>query len=436
MAKHKHLTEEERGAIQEGLDQGKSLRRIGLELGRDPTTIAKEVRSRRIFRKTGGIGNKFNDCVYRFECSEVRLCDRSCRGKPCKRCTINMCIKLCGLYEKDVCENRDKPPGVCNGCKTRHKCTMEKAYYSARSAQGEYLHVLGESRSGICADEQEIARLNSYISPLIKNGHSIHHIAVNAKDKIMWSEKTLYKYVDASLFDARNIDLRRKVRFRPRKSRHESLKVDRSCHIERGYSDYLAYIEGNPKEHTVEMDTCHGRIGGKCLLTLHFVRAHFMLAFILDDCTAASVSAAFWRLREALGHELYSKLFPVLLGDRGSEFTDPRSIEFDGEGEGVSRVFYCDPQRSDQKGSLESNHRLIRYVIPKGTSMDNFNQDDISLMMNHINSYGREEMNDRTPYQMFQFLFGEDGVAALKKIGAELIPVTDIVLHPKLIKKA
>jgi len=434
MIKHKHLTEEERGAIQEGLDQGKSYRRIGRELGRDPTTIAKEVRSRRIFKKTGSIGSKFNDCVYRFECSEVRLCNLSCRGKPCKRCKINSCIKLCGHYEKDVCENREKPPGVCNGCKRRNKCTMEKAFYSARSAHDEYLHVLSESRSGICADEQEIARLNSYISPLIKNGQSIHNIAVNAKDKIMWSEKTLYKYVDAGVFDARNIDLRRKVRFRPRKSRHESLKVDRSCHIGRGYGDYLAYIQGSPEEHTVEMDTCHGVKGGKCLLTLHFVRAHFMLAFILDACTSAEVSAAFCRLRGVLGNELYAKLFPILLGDRGAEFSDPKAIEFDEEGEGVSRVFYCDPQRSDQKGSLESNHRFVRCVIPKGKSMNNRNQDDISLMMDHINSYGRTYLNDRTPYHLFQFLFGEDGIAAQEKLGANLISARDIVLHPKLFK--
>jgi IS30 family transposase len=266
------------------------------------------------------------------------------------------------------------------------------------------------------------------------NGQSIHHILANSKDEVMYSEKTMYKYVDAGLFDARNIDLRRKVRFRPRKSNHESLKIDRSCHLGRSYTDYQAFTLDNPKQHTVEIDTVYGKVGGKCLLTLHFVCAHFMLAYILNACTAAAVKSIFIHLRNLLDTVLYVKLFPVLLADRGSEFTDPKSIEVDEEGECVSRVYYCDPQQSQQKGSLETNHRFIRYFIPKGTSMDNFTQQHISLMMNHINSYGREELKDRSPYSMFEFLFNKDGKSALEKLGVKLIPSNEIILNPKLFK--
>ena len=248
----------------------------------------------------------------------------------------------------------------------------------------------------------------------------------------MWSEKTIYKYVDMGLFKARNIDLRRRVRFRPRKSKHESLKIDRACYIGRTYADFQKCSADNPHLHVVEMDTVFGRQGGKCLLTLHFKTAHFMLAFILDACTSAAVNNAIGYLRDTLGLPLYSKLFPLLLGDRGSEFSDPRSIEVDESGEIVSRVFYCDPQQSQQKGSLEKNHVMIRFVIPKGASMDMFIQDDISLMMDHINSYGRAELNDRTPYHMFEFLFGSD---ALKILGVSLIPPDKIILRPSLLKK-
>jgi IS30 family transposase len=251
----------------------------------------------------------------------------------------------------------------------------------------------------------------------------------------MHSEKTIYNYVGKGLLSAKNLDLRRKVRFRPRKSRHESLKVDRSCHIGRTYLDYKSHIANNPKEHTVEMDTVYGRIGGKCLLTLHFVNAHFMLAYIMDACTSAAVAKAFTWVRETLGTDLYSRFFPLLLGDRGSEFTNPKTIEFDVEGEGVSRVFYCDPQQSQQKGSLENNHRFIRYVIPKGSSMDHFTQKDVSLMMSHINSYGRYELKERTPYHMFEFMFGEDGKEVLKKLDVNLVLPNEIVLRPKLLKK-
>jgi IS30 family transposase len=251
----------------------------------------------------------------------------------------------------------------------------------------------------------------------------------------MYSEKTIYKYVDLGLFAARNIDLRRKVRFKPRKSNHESLKVDRRCHIGRTYDDYNKYMEENPGYHVVQMDTVHGSIGGKCLLTLHFVDAHFMLAYIMDACTAEDVKKVFSQLREILGLELYSWLFPVLLGDRGSEFTDPKSIEFDEEdGEEVSRVFYCDPLQSQQKGALENNHIQIRCIIPKGKPMDKYTQQNILTMMNHINSYSREALKNRTPYYMFELLYGDDGHKAIEKLGVKLIPNDKILLRPRLLK--
>jgi IS30 family transposase len=238
--------------------------------------------------------------------------------------------------------------------------------------------------------------------------------------------------MDSGLFTARNIDMLRKVRFRPRKSRHELLRVDKSCHVGRTYDNYMAYILTFPNCHIVEMDTVFGKMGGKCLLTLHFVNAHFMLAYILDSCTSEAVNKAFADLRKTLGNKLFSQLFPILLGDRGSEFTNPKPIECDEEGELVSRVFYCDPQQSQQKGALENNNGMIRRVIPKGISMDMYTQQDISMMMDHINSYSRKSINDRTPYYLFGCIYGND---TLKKLGANLIPHDKIILHPTLLKK-
>ena len=47
----------------------------------------------------------------------------------------------------------------------------------------------------------------------------------------MCSEKTLYNYVDACLFDVRNIDLPRKVKFRERYKKPEF--KDTSCDSQR-----------------------------------------------------------------------------------------------------------------------------------------------------------------------------------------------------------
>jgi len=433
MSKYKHLSEDDRYVIMHSLDNNKSFKKIGSDLGRDCTTISKEVRSKRVFKQTGCFGNVFNDCAHRKECTVNDLCNGSpCRNKYCKRCTKMRCGTLCDVYVREICKKRETPPYVCNGCDMKSRCSLEKALYTARGAHMEYKNVLSESRSGICADEDEIQRLNNHMSPLIMNGQSVHNILTNSPGKIMWSAKTIYKYVDLGLLNARNIDLRRKVRFRPRKSKHESLKIDKACHIGRTYADFQKYTVDNPHLHVVEMDTVFGKQGGKCLLVLHFKLAHFMFAFLIDACTAEAVNNVFAYLMNTLGLELYSKLFPVLLGDRGSEFTDPKSIEQAGTCASVSRVFYCDPQQSQQKGSLEKNNEMIRYIIPKGNSMDLFSQQDISLMMDHINSYGRHELKDRTPYEMFNFLFGSE---ALKILGVNLVPPDDIVLRPSLLKK-
>jgi IS30 family transposase len=434
MTNYKHLSEDERYKIQNALDARKSFKQIARELNRDCSTISKEIRARRVFKQTGAFGNPFNDCVFRSECQENTLCNYGpCRRKLCKRCTNNMCWKLCVNYEKKECEKRNKPPYVCNGCGLRNRCTLEKAIYIARGAQVEYKEIMRESRSGVNISEEELSRLNELISPGLKKGQSIHHVVTSSRGKVMWSEKSIYKFVHLGLLNANNFDLPRKVRFRLRKSKHESLKVDTACRINRTYEDYKHFMEQNPDTNVVQMDTVYGKRGaGKCLLTLHFVNAHFMLAYILDARTAHAVNSVFASLRIALGIELYVKLFEVLLGDNGSEFSDPKSIEFDENGEGVSRVYYCDPQQSQQRGAQEVNHTFIRRIIPKGISMNSYCQEHISIMMDNINSYGREIINDRTPYHMFEFLYGTE---AIRKLGVNLVPPDDIRLLPALLKK-
>jgi len=433
MKNYKHLSEDERYKIQHGLDAKMSFKQIARELSRDCSTISKEIRARRVFKQTGALGTPFNDCVYRSECSENSLCtDGPCRRRTCKRCTDKRCRSLCSNYEKILCEKREKPPYVCNGCGSKSRCTLEKALYAARNAQSEYREVMKESRSGVCIHEDELSRLDKYISPKLKNGQSVHNAVANSLGTVMWSEKTIYKYVHLGLLKANNFDLPRKVRFRPRRSKHESIKMDKACRVNRKYEDYKTFMEENPGVHVVQMDTVIGKQGGKCLLTLHFVDAHYMLAYLLDACTSDAVTSAFASLRKRLGIELYSELFQVLLGDNGSEFSNPKAIEFDENGECVSRVFYCDPQQSQQKGSLEVNHTMIRRIIPKGTPMEPYSQENISLMMDHVNSYGRKKINNRTPYHMFEFLYGKDG---LKKLGANLIQHDEIILRPTLLKK-
>ena len=128
------------------------------------------------------------------------------------------------------------------------------------------------------------------------------------------------------------------------------------------------------------------------MLTVFFTNSELMLAFLRDHNTARSVTEVINSLDTTLGRKLFQELFPVVLTDRGSEFTDPLAIECDmTTGELRTRIFFCDPQRSDQKGACEVTHEMIRRVLPKGTSFDHLIQDDIDLMMSHINSYTRKK---------------------------------------------
>ena len=311
-------------------------------------------------------------------------------------------------------------------------CTLEKRIYSAALAQKEYEAVRSESRQGIQLTEEEALRLNSLISPLLIKGQSLHHICIGHADEIMVDERSLYNYVTSGIFTAKNLDMPRVVRMGKRKKKKDRFKVDKKCRIGRTYKDFLAFMEKNPGLPIVEMDSVEGKKGGRILLTLHFTVPQFMLAFIRDTNTSQSVIDIFNRLYLDLRPESFRRLFQVLLGDNGSEFSNPSAIETDPQGGCRARVFYCDPQASYQKGAAENNHTLIRRIIPKGTSLDHFTQEDITLMMNHINSYGRANLGDKTPYEVFASLYGED---VLRKMGADLIPPDKVTLRPSLLRK-
>ena len=280
--------------------------------------------------------------------------------------------------------------------------------------------------------EQEMSRLNAFVTPLILQWQSIHQIYVNYADTLMCSEKTLYNYIDHGFFDARNIDLPRKVRYRPRKKEQE-FKVDRGCYVGRNYVDYQQFLLKHPNAHTVQMDSVIGTVGGKVLLTIHFPETSFMMAFLRDANTSQSVIDVFDYLYRKLGKDLFEKLFPVILTDRGSEFFNPKMIECEPScGIRRTNVFYCDPSSPYPKGSIEVNHELVRRILPKGTSFDKLTQTDIDHMMNHINSYRRAKLGNWTPYEAFTFYYGKE---ALEKLGCSQIDQSCVVMTPKLFKR-
>ena len=225
----------------------------------------------------------------------------------------------------------------------------------------------------------------------------------------MCSEKEIYNLIDIGALEIKNIDLPRKVRYRNKPKRTTYYKIDKKCLDGRKYIDFLNYTKENPDINIVEMDSVEGKKGGKVLLTIHFVNCNFMLAFIRDHNDSQSVINIFNEIEDKLNIGIFRKLFPIILTDNGSEFSNPTKIEFNNiTSEKRTQIFYCEPGRSDQKGSCEVNHELIRRVLPQGTSFDNLSQNDLDLLMSHINSYKRKKLNDCSPLQLFNLIYGNN----------------------------
>lgn len=433
MSKQKHLTLDSRIIIETQLNQHNSFKGIAKLLDKDCTTIAKEIKNHICFEKSGSLGKAFNDCKlsHSHQCSSYKVCNicQHRSDRPCWKC--GRCIQSCILYEKYICPKLSKPPYVCNGCQQRYKCTLEKHYYKASYAQKEYELVRSESRSGFALSEIELKQLDDIVSPLLKKGQSLHHIVVHHADELMKSERTLYSYINNGLFTARNIDMPRTVRMRPRKSTPKPIKIDKACRNGRNLECYHKYRQENPYLPVRQIDSVEGTKGGAVLLTIHFVEQELQLAFLRKNNDSQSVIDIFNRLYLELRPDIFINIFPILLADNGSEFSNPSAIELDAQGNQRTKVFYCNASAPYQKPNCENNHEMIRRIIPKGTDIGQYTQEQIDLMMSHINSYARKNLGDKSPYEVFAFQYGED---ILKLFNLKLIPADEIMLTPQLLK--
>ena len=423
----KHLTLEDRNYIEQALNQNITFTEMGKYLQKDPTTISKEIKKHRIRKEGNSIHVGFNHCSKRYSCHKKRICSTRC-SRECRTC--KECNKVCSEFDEGLCKRIVYAPFTCNGCENKAGCRLTKYFYKALPSFNSYKTTLSESRQGINMSELELCSLDKIISPLVKQGQSISHI--HKTHDISCSKATLYNYLDKHCFSIGPLDLPRKVKLKKRKSQKKSEPRKTEARNGRTYEDFKLFVEKHPELPIVEMDTVEGKKGGKVLLTLLFRSSRLMLAFILNSKTQNEVLKVFNYLESILGNDLFEKTFPVILTDNGTEFSAPLELEFNIEGIGRTRIFYCNPTASYQKGMIEKNHEFIRYVIPKGTSMDDFNQNDITKMINHINSLARESLNWSTPYDLANLLVGKE---VLKKLNLKKISPNEIQLNTKLLKK-
>ena len=428
----KHMNQEDRVIIEKGLDSSRTLSSIATELCKDPTTIAKEIKKHRIFQEH----NSYNepavrcalarDCHRKHVCNNVLFCQKEC--KRCSRCH-NFCKDFIPFDYH--CPKTDKAPYVCNACPKRSGCRLDKYYYRAVRAQREYKTILVESRTGINATEEELALIDATVSPLVTQGQSIYMILQNHPE-IRQCEKTLYNYVNSGVLSIGNLDLPKKVKYKPRKA-HASEIDDTGIFEGRTYMDYEDYVREFPDTRITEMDTVVGPDGShKVLLTLHFCASGFMMAFLLDSKEASGVERVFDEINRAIGSFLFCKTMPLILTDRGGEFRHADALECGIDNVLRTSIYYCDPMASWQKPHCEKNHEYIRKVCPQGYStFDKLTQADVNLMMSHINSACRESLGGLTPFTLAKIMLPTE---LLSFFGLEEIPADEVILTPALLK--
>ena len=424
----KHLTILNRENIERLLKANYNFSQIAQQIQKHQTTVSKEILNNRTQIKASTFNNRFNQCRHRTECNLINVCNSNCHSE-CRQC--KKCNEVCGKFELDICPKLVKPPYVCNGCEKYVPCRKMKYVYFASEAQKKYENTLISKRTGINMSQEDLIRLDNLISPLIKQGQSIKLIYRNHKNEIPCKISCLYNYIDAGLLSIKNIDLPRKVKYKVRNTKAKNPPKDRSYKNGRTYEDFKKLLEDVPNVHIVEMDTVIGtNEKGKVLLTLLFREFNFMIARLLPDKTSNSVKKELDNIEKMIGTELYKRVFKYILTDNGGEFQVPEELETSIDNSKRSSIYYCETNRPDQKAKIEKNHEYIRYIIPKGTSLDPYTQDDIDLMLSHINSTAREILNYAIPYDMACIYLGID---TLKVLHIERVLPDNIILKPNLI---
>lgn len=420
-----HLTLEDRKIIEQGINNSETKASIADKLGKDKSTIGKEIKLHRVMTYK---------CHMPLECSNYRHCQH---GRKCRN--------TCPDYAPFHCSRRDRSPGACNGCPNITHCRFDKFKYTAAAAQAEYKETLVDSRQGVNMTEKEARDMAAIIAPLIKKGQSPYTIITNHPE-LGISEKTLYNYIEGGIFEFSgsnrliSLDLRRQAsrKISKKASAQYKKRVDRKFLKGREYTDYQAYIAENPNAYVTQMDTVYNDVtNGPFIQTFKFVKPGILLCIYHEEKTARSMCAGVDMLEEILGQNVFRKYVEVLLTDRGSEFSAADTLETDKDGSRRTRVFYCDPMRAGQKGSLENKHIELRYILPKECDLRTLgltDQNALNLAVSHVNSKAEESLEGRSALELTRFLY-KDLFKKLTAFGIKLIDKDEVTLKPYLLKK-
>lgn len=450
----KHITYELREKIEAGLKSGLNKTQIAKTIHKDPTTVAKEIRNH---RTPSGSPSKAP-----FDCANYKKCTR---GRECR--TSHEVFMECTDYTLFKCNQRDRSPGVCNGCTKAPSCRFSKYYYRADVAQRAYEYMLRDSRMGFNLTYSEAQWMADIIKPELEQGKSPYAI-LNEHPELKISEKCLYNYIEQGAFEQFGIN---SLALRNQVKRRKMPKVRANQYRKRRDSGYLTgrtfkdFLEYNPLvaaqysiNHSVKlydgaerpdseqaidhpvgyilMDTVYNDVSnGPFIQTFKIMPGGVFLAVYHDEKTAEEMVNGLDYIEKLLGPDVFINNIGSILTDRGSEFS--LADEFEDRESGTCRIFYCDAMHSNQKGSLENEHLVLRYICPKKKDLRKLglvSQEALNRAVNNINSYSRKLYGGRSLYENTAFMMPEI-YEALKCKGYGQIDKDKVELKPSVLKK-
>ena len=212
---------------------------------------------------------------------------------------------------------------------------------------------------------------------------------------------TLYSYIDKGVF--LNLTMKHLPEKRKGEKKHKRKAIQKRA--TKGES-----IENRPKEINTrkefghwEMDTVVGARGAskKSLLVLTERKTRKEVIFLLKEHTSAAVVKALDRLERKLGKN-FRGIFKSITVANGSEFADWEGMERSKRSKKKrTKIYYCHPYSSWERGSNENQNKLVRRHIPKGVNFDDKTQGDIDDIAEWINNYPRRLHEYRTAEELY-----------------------------------
>lgn len=353
VSKGRHLVMFDRRMIEDMLRDGESVGAIAGKVGVSWATVAREIKRHRTRDTTHyqNLDDK-NLCQFRDSCRMTSMCRTGCNSR-CSRCAGAACNKVCEKYvEVPECPKLSRAPYVCNGCRSRitltcrHRCW----FYDADTANEEAAWAKVVGRQGVDCSPEELAAMVAVVKPLMRKGQSLSHIWQTHGSEFPVGARTFYRYINLGILDICNLELPKKVKYKPRRRRKKDEVPFRHSLEGRTYEDFQR-LDYDVQMSAVEMDCVVSAKGSdKAILTLLFRRFCFQIMVMLPAHTSECVARALDSIEMLCGRRAFMDSFSVLLTDRGSEFLDYEAIERSVDGGRRCSVYYCDPLQSGQKG--------------------------------------------------------------------------------------